>query len=178
MIADDGFCTCGSRVPSVPPPPGLPHTSPSGAQSEAARCRWYRHPIKGSDPQGWAAALNHFNGGSGYRVRADYKFQRAIHAAAQRIRLTGHPVGLLVETGNHAWVMSGFKATADPALTNNFTVTAVYVEGPLFPKQQAYGYDMAPDSRLSMARLRTFFRRYDDRHNGTGWDNHFVTIQP
>jgi hypothetical protein len=94
------------------------------------------------------------------------------------MRLTGHPVGLLVNTGSHAWVLSGFSATADPALTNDFTVTAVYVEGPLFPKQQAGGYDMAPDTRLSMARLRLFFRRYDNRHAGSAWDNQFVTIQP
>jgi len=104
--------------------------------------------------------------------------RRAVHDAARRIRLTGHPVGLLVKTGVHAWVMSGFKATADPALTNNFIVTAVYVEGPLFPMQQAYGYDMAPDTRLSLARFRLFFRRYDDRRAGTAWDNRFVTIQP
>jgi hypothetical protein len=140
--------------------------------------RHYRRPIRGSDPQGWAAALNRFNGGSGYRVHADGNFQRAVHDAARRIRLTGHPVGLLVKTGVHAWVMSGFKATADPALTNNFIVTAVYVEGPLFPMQQAYGYDMAPDTRLSLARFRLFFRRYDDRRAGTAWDNRFVTIQP
>jgi len=140
--------------------------------------RYYKRPIKGSDPKGWAAALNHFNRGSGYQVHADYSFQRAVHDAARRLRLTGHPVGLLVKTGIHAWVMSGFKATADPALTNNFIVTAVYVEGPLFPMQQAYGYDMAPDTRLSLARFRLFFRRYDDRRAGTAWDNRFVTIQP
>lgn len=140
--------------------------------------RAYRHPIRGSDPQGWAAALNHFNRGTGYRVRADTSMKAAIHAAARRLRLTGHPVGLLVSKGSHAWVMSGFRATADPALTNDFSVTAVYIEGPLFPKQQAYGYDMAPDTRLSITRLRTFFRRYDDRHAGSAWDNQFVSIQP
>lgn len=139
--------------------------------------RHYRHAIRGSDPQGWAAALNHFNGGSGYRVHADDSFRRAIHDAARRIRLTGHPVGLLVNTGIHAWVMSGFRATADPALTSKFKVTAVYIEGPLFPKQQTYGYDMAPDSRVSIARLHLFFRPYDDRHGGSRWDEHFVTVQ-
>lgn len=132
----------------------------------------------GSDATGWAAALNHFNGGSGYRVHADGTFLRAIHDAALRLRLTGHPVGLLVKHGNHAWVMSGFRATADPALTSDFTVTAVYIEGPLFPKQQANGYDMAPDTRLSLTRLRLFFRRYSDRHPGTTWDRRFVTVQP
>lgn len=140
--------------------------------------RYYKQPIRGSDPKGWTAALNHFNGGSGYQVHADGSFQRAIHDAARRIRLTGHPVGLLVNTGIHAWVMSGFRATADPALTNDYTVSAVFIEGPLFPKQQAYGYDMAPDTRLSLTRLRQFFRRYDDRHYGSAWDNRFVTIQP
>ena len=34
--------------------------------------------------------------------------------AAKAMRTTGKPVGLLMWRGRHAWVMSGFRATADP----------------------------------------------------------------
>ncbi len=50
--------------------------------------------------------------------------------AARQMRFTGKPVGLLVWRGAHAWVMSGFKATADPAYTDDFEVTAVWIEDP------------------------------------------------
>ena len=41
----------------------------------------------------------------------------ALRLAAASIRQTNRPVGLLVWRGRHAWVMSGFKATADPLRT-------------------------------------------------------------
>ena len=41
-----------------------------------------------------------------------------------QIRLTNRPVGLMTWRGAHSWVMSGFNATADPAVTDKFTVTA------------------------------------------------------
>ena len=80
--------------------------------------------------------------------------------------------------GDHAWVMSGFQATADPAIASDFTVTAVYVEGPLYPAHQSAGYDMAPDTRLTLSQLRHFFRRYDARRPTNPLDRHYVTVQP
>jgi hypothetical protein len=53
--------------------------------------------------------------------------------------------------------MTGFEATADPAFDPAFTVTAVYVSGPLYPRQQSHGYDMPPDTRLTVSDLGTYF---------------------
>lgn len=46
--------------------------------------------------------------------------QNALRKAAHMMRKTGKPVGIVVWRGAHAWVMSGFTATADPALTVDF----------------------------------------------------------
>ena len=73
---------------------------------------------KGSDPEGWAAALRVHGAGDSYHVVEKAKFRGAVRAAVRALRKTGKPVGLLVGHGSHAWVMTGFSATADPAVTN------------------------------------------------------------
>jgi hypothetical protein len=132
--------------------------------------------LLGTNALGWRAALNHFDHGTGYHVSADGTLRQAIHTAARRLRLTGHPVGLLVMRGSHAWVMSGFEADADPAVTGHFRVTAVYFEGPLYPIGQSNGFDMPPDSRLTVGALRHFMPPYDAP--GTSWHHRFLTVQP
>ena len=47
--------------------------------------------------------------------------------------MTGRPVGFAVWRGAHSWVMSGFTATADPAFTRDFEVTAVYIQDVWYP---------------------------------------------
>ncbi len=132
--------------------------------------------LLGTNALGWRVALNHYGGTAGYHVHAYGTMQRAIHRAARRLRITGHPVGLLVMHGHHAWVMSGFRATADPAMTRHFRVTSVYVEGPLYPIGQRNGFDMPPDTAISTAALRSYMNRY--RAPGTSWNHRFLTVQP
>jgi hypothetical protein len=132
--------------------------------------------LLGTNALGWRLALNHYGDTTGYHVKTAGSMRMAIRRAARRLRITGHPVGLLVMHGHHAWVMSGFRATADPAVTNNYTVTDVYVEGPLYPISQYNGYDMAPDTRFTTAQLRTYMNRY--QAPGTSWDHRFLTVQP
>ena len=133
---------------------------------------------KGSDPEGWAAALRVHGAGTGYHVVEKATFRSAVRAAARALRKTGKPVGLLVGHGSHAWVMTGFRATADPAVTSNFEVTAVYIMGSLHPRPKHYGFDPAPNSRLSFDRLRNFLTRYRDRLGRSRWDGSFVLVQP
>jgi hypothetical protein len=87
----------------------------------------------GSEPEGWAGSLNRLGLGP-YEVRAERTRAAAIAAAARALRLTGRPVGLLIWRGAHAWVMSGFRATADPAYTDDFKVTHIYVLDPWYPR--------------------------------------------
>jgi hypothetical protein len=100
----------------------------------------------GSEPEGWAASLNRLGYGP-YEVRAERTRAAAIAAAARALRLTGRPVGLLIWRGAHAWVMSGFRSTADPADANEFTVTHVYVQDPWYPRVSSiWGPSRPPDA--------------------------------
>jgi len=136
----------------------------------------------GSDPQGWAAALRRFGAGSTYAARTYPSFTAAIKDAARRMRTSGKPVGLLVGSkgGNHAWVMTGFTATKDPAITSDFRVTSVSVAGPMWPKQVRYKglYDMAPNTRLSVSTLSRAFLRYNQRDGARKYVGKWVIVAP
>jgi hypothetical protein len=130
----------------------------------------------GSDATGWANALTRYGGGD-YAPALSTNFRDAVRHAAKRMRLTGKPVGLLVMGGRHAWVMSGFDATADPAKTRHFTVTHVYVLGPLYPMQQKRFFDMAPNTRLTFDQFRKPFRMFDDP-DSPQFGGYWVTVSP
>src|SRR3954447_4375106 len=130
----------------------------------------------GSDAIGWSHALTHFGGGK-YAPVLSTNFRQSVRRAAKRMRATGKPVGLLVMGGRHAWVLSGFDATADPAKTRRFSVTNVYVLGPLYPKQEKGYFDMPPDTRLTFDQFRTPFRMFDDP-DSPQFDGYWVTVSP
>ncbi len=94
-------------------------------------------PSDGVDPAGWAAGLRRFVDGRYRRVASD-TFAEALRSAVTSLRKTRLPVGITVSHGNHAWVLTGFTATADPARTSHFTVTSVRVVGPLWGLQNAH----------------------------------------
>ena len=74
--------------------------------------------------------------------------------AASDLRDTDRPVGLVMWRGRHAWVMSGFEATADPARFDEFEVTGVRVHDPLCPHgSTVWGGSPKPDSLLTPAQL-------------------------
>lgn len=100
----------------------------------------------GSEPEGWAGTLNQLGYGP-YEVRSERTRAAAIAVAAHALRLTERPVGLLIWRGAHAWIMSGFRATADPAYTDDFTVTHIYVEDPWYPRVSSiWGPSRRPDT--------------------------------
>ena len=131
----------------------------------------------GTDPTGWVAFLNRY-GGSSYSVARFADSTSALKRAAVRMRQTNKPVGILVWNGRHAWVLDGFSATADPAITNDFTITAVYVSGPLYPRtMNTSGYDLPPDTQLTPAQLSKYFLKYSDTQVKT-WNGGYVLIMP
>jgi hypothetical protein len=131
----------------------------------------------GVDPAGWTAGMRHFVDDR-YRLEASPSFDEGLRLAVERIRRTSLPVALAVSHGNHAWVLHGFTATADPAMTSAFEVTSVSVTGPLWGRQSKNGYDMKPNTELTVDQLRTYFTpwRYDPLP--MTWDGTFVSIQP
>jgi hypothetical protein len=125
---------------------------------------------QGASVRGWATGLNQLGVGPYELLGAD-TLEAALLAAAQAIRLTGKPVGLLMWHGRHAWVMSGFRATRDP-LVPGARVTAVMVEDPLYPYgSSTWGPSPRPGAELTPEDLGRQFvpRRSSNRWPATPW---------
>ena len=139
----------------------------------------YAIPVSdGVDPAGWTAGLRHYVDGR-YRLVASTSFDSALRSAVTNLRRTNLPVAITVSHGNHAWILTGFTATADPAVTTHFTVTSVRVTGPLWGLQsRTYGYDMRPDTRLTVAQLKTFFTPWHYARVKMAWEGRWVSVQP
>jgi hypothetical protein len=127
----------------------------------------------------WVGLLNRFEYGP-YELGRSKTRQNALKKAARLMRKTGKPVGLVVWRGAHAWVMSGFTATADPAYTKDFTVTSVWVQDPWYPRVSSiWGRSRPPNARVSASALgadylpyRRPHRRHPDR------DGRFMLVLP
>ena len=111
----------------------------------------------GTDVSGWIAALRHYGAGR-YRAVGANTAARALRVAATAMRQTGRPAGILVMEGRHAWVLHGFESRTDPRKNRRSNITAVRVSGPLYPVQQANGYDPRPNTRLTARALERFFQ--------------------
>src|SRR3954471_11031851 len=138
----------------------------------------YDLPISaGIDPPGCAAGLRRFVDDL-YRLVSSRSFEAALRSAVTRMRMTNLPVALTVSHGNHGWILNGFRATADPARTSDFTVTSVRVTGPLYGLQSKNGYDMPPNTKLTTAQLKRFFTPWKYAPMPMVWDGRYVSIQP
>jgi hypothetical protein len=66
--------------------------------------------------------------------------------------------------GRHAWVMSGFRSTADPRRADAFAVTGIRVLDPLYPHGSGrWGKSPKPNTVVSPA---TLARQYVIRDHG------------
>jgi len=143
-----------------------------------------RYPVgdNGADPAGWVAAMKYWGGGT-FSVGVHTTMQAALRAAAKRMRLTGKPVGLIVwgtsGTGGHAWVMTGFKSTADPKLTDDYTVSSVQAMGSLWPYGTINGkaYDPGPKEWVEYGELQRKFTKLADPHS-PAWNGRWSTVLP
>ena len=139
----------------------------------------YRIPVsEGVDPAGWTAGLRRYVDAR-YRLVSSGSFDAALRSAVTNLRMTDLPVGITVSHGGHAWVLTGFTATADPATTSRFTVTSVRVTGPLWGLQsRSYGYDMRPNTKLTVRQLKGFFTPWHYAGVRMAWEGRWVSIQP
>ena len=83
-------------------------------------------------PSAMVRALDAY-GAKGYQVRAYKTRQGAERDAARAIEKTGSPVLLMAWKGAHTWVMTGFRADADPAIFSNATILGTYINDPWYP---------------------------------------------
>ena len=134
----------------------------------------YTYATPGLDPAAWAALLT-ANGGGTYEDVSYVTFAEAVQAAATAVRAEGKPVGLLVDHGRHAWVMTGFTATADP-VRSPARVTSVTVMGSLYPSQSR-GYDPRPGTRFTPDQLAGYLTPYTEAFP-VRWTGDYVIVVP
>jgi len=87
----------------------------------------------GWGPSAMVKALKVY-GVPGYEVRAYETRGDALRDSAKALELTGAPVLLLSWRGAHTWVMTGFKADADPLLFDDAKVSGTYILDPWYPR--------------------------------------------
>ena len=137
----------------------------------------------GADPSGWATGLASLGYGR-YQVGADSDMIAAVHTVATQVRLTGRPAGLLVWRGWHSWVVSGFAATADPAMTDNFTVTSLRIEDVWYPRVSTLwsrsrgGMSRPPDSEVPVKALGEDYLPWNQGKSIPGRDHKYVYVMP
>jgi hypothetical protein len=83
-------------------------------------------------PSAMMLALDAY-GATGYEVRGYETRQDALRDAAVALGATHSPVILLAWRGAHTWVMTGYRADADPALFPDAAVEGTYVLDPWYP---------------------------------------------
>ncbi len=135
------------------------------------------------EPESWAQGLTQLGYGH-FEVAVTDTRQAAIELAVKQIRITNRPAGLLVWYGWHAWVVSGFVATADPALTDDYLVTSLFIEDVWYNRQSKLwnkdrdGYSRPPDSEVPAAILYEDFKVWDQSVNYPEYQKKFVMIIP
>jgi hypothetical protein len=130
---------------------------------------------RGSDPLGWSRALTYFSTKAGkgaftYRWEAYSSEYISLKHAARVIAERGMPVGLLVASGTHAMVMTGFEASGDPR-KGDFKLVNVWISDPYGAKHQRYA---VADSPLNKYRELDAVSDYYDQ----AWYGRYVIVAP
>jgi hypothetical protein len=138
--------------------------------------RPFRGEPRGASSRGWARALNRLGVGW-FMLRSEATLEEAVRTAAVAIRRTGLPVGLLVQEGRHAWLMTGFRATADPSTGGPWEVQSVSVVDPWYPRTNGrWGVAPKPGARMTLGQLADDFVRLSFRRSGHG--GRFLLVLP
>jgi hypothetical protein len=133
----------------------------------------------GWGPGAMVQALDAY-GAKGYEVRAFKRRQDALLDAARAMSETGAPVILIAWRGAHTWVMTGYKANADPMLFEDAKITGTYILDPWFPRVSTiWGPSDPAGTFQNEAEMRRNFLpwkrpegRYPDR------DGRFLIVAP
>ncbi len=133
----------------------------------------------GWGPLAMARALDAY-GAKGYEVRTYATRSAALRDAARALEVTQSPVLLLAWRGAHTWVMTGFRADADPAIFADATVTGTYILDPWYPRVSSiWGRSDPPGTFQDAAEmLRNYLKwrrpegHYPDR------DGRYVAVVP
>ncbi len=133
----------------------------------------------GVGPIGMAAALNEL-GGVTYELRIYDTRSEALFDSARAISSTNEPVILLAWRGAHAWVMTGYRADADPTLFDDAKVDGGYVLDPWYPRVSSiWGPSDPPGTYQDAAEMKRNFLPWK-RPEGAypGRDGKYLVLVP
>ena len=130
-------------------------------------------------PGAMALALKAY-GAPGYEIHAYNTRQGALRGAAKAIQATKAPAILLAWRGAHTWVMTGFRADADPSVFKDARITGTYILDPWYPRVSSiWGPSDPPGTFQNEAEMvRNFLKwkrpegRYPDR------DGKYIVVVP
>jgi putative peptidoglycan lipid II flippase len=135
------------------------------------------------DPEGWSGGLQQLGYGN-YQVGATTTMAAAVKLVVKQIRLTNRPAGLLVWYGWHSWVVSGFTASADPAVTDDYLVISLRIEDVWYNRHSTLwskdrgGYSRPPDSDVPYGELSQDYLKWNQAVYYAGKQNQYVFVLP
>lgn len=133
----------------------------------------------GTGPDGMAAAVSELSGVP-YELRIYGTRAAALRGAAVAISTRRQPVILMAWRGAHTWVMSGYRADADPTLFGDAVISGAYILDPWYPRVSSiWGPSDPPGTFQDAAEMeRNFlpYKRPEGRYPGR--DGTFLIIVP
>ena len=156
----------------------------------------------------WESAADSLNGGwgpaavglalaaygaTGYEVRAYDTYADALRDSAIAISELDKPVVMFPWWGAHTWVMTGYRADADPTLFDDARITGAYILDPWYPRVSSiWGASDGPGNFEDLAELERNWPAFQGppgyEQIGPGWtrpegaypdrDGRFVVLVP
>ena len=131
-----------------------------------------------AEPEGWAMGLTQLGYGN-YKVGAQDTLAAAVHLVVKQIRLTNRPAGLIVWYGWHSWVVSGFVTTADPIMTDEYSVKSLWIEDVWYNRLSSiWGYSSPPDTSVPFKSLSIDYKIWHQGKIYPGKEGKFVYVVP
>ena len=146
----------------------------------------------GWGPAAVALALADY-GATGYEIRAYASYADALRDSAVAIVETDKPVVMFPWWGAHTWVMTGFRADADPTLFDDAVISGAYILDPWYPRVSSiWGASDGPGNFEDLAELERNWPAFQGppgyEQIGPGWtrpegaypdrDGRFVVLIP
>jgi hypothetical protein len=132
-------------------------------------------------------------GADGYEVRAYDTYTDALRDSAVAISTFDKPVVMFPWWGAHSWVMTGYRADADPTLFDDAVISGAYILDPWYPRNSSiWGQSDPPGNFEDLAELERNWPAYQGPPGyeaiGPGWtrpegqyperDGRFVVLVP
>ncbi|MBA2381713.1 MAG: hypothetical protein H0V73_06350 [Chloroflexi bacterium] len=130
-------------------------------------------------PSAMVKALSAY-GAVGYRVVAYETRADALRGAASAISTTNSPAILLAWRGAHTWIMTGYRANADPSVFDDAKVSGTYILDPWFPwNSSIWGQSDPPGTFQDASEMvRNFLAWKRPEGLYPGRDGNFIVVQP